>query len=104
MDGAAELIVGSSSSPAGAMDVVTPKRSNQRPHHHSSHGEGKACTMRCGFRMPLVDNSDSHCPLSSAKDMGGVEEEQESTESENAEPNTTGAGKPKAVLRQMSLP
>lgn len=104
VDGTAELIVGSATSRAVVMDVETPKRSNQRSDHHSSHVEGKTYTMRCGFRMPLVDNSDSCGPSSPAREMRGAEGEQESAESENAEPNTTGAGKPKAVLRQMSLP
>ena len=99
MDGAAELTAGSTTTRAAVMDIGTPKRSNQRSHHHSAHGEGKAYTMRCGFRMPLADN-----PSSSAKEMGDAEGEPESTERENAEQNTTGAGKPKAVQRQMSLP
>ena len=102
-EGTKELMVGCSTRVA-TIDEGTPKRSNQRSHHHSAQSEGKTYTMRCGFRMPLVDNSDSRCPSSSAKEIGGAEGEQESTDSENAEPNTTGTGKPKAVLRQMSLP
>ena len=102
VDGTKELIVGSSTTRVATIDEGTPKRSNQRHHYHSAHSEGKAYTMRCGFRMPLVDNISG--PSSSTKETGGTEEKQESTESENAEPNTTGLGKPKAVLRQMSLP
>ena len=104
VDGTKELIVGSSTTRVATIDEGTPKRSNQRHHHHSAHGEGKAYTMRCGFRMPLVDNPGSCSPSLQDEGKGSAKREQESTESENAEPNTTGLGKPKAVLRQMSLP
>jgi len=96
VDGAADFMVGSTtSSRVAAADIGTPKRSNQRP--YPAYGEGKAYTMRCGFRMPVVEPAQ-------AKEWQEVEGDlNEGEESENSEPNT-GTGKLKAVLRQMSLP
>jgi len=98
MADAPELMVGSSTTTRVAtMDVRTPKRSNQRP--NPALDEGKAYTMRCGFKMPLVDNGKCSSP-------GGQEgARDDGPESEIAEPNTiAGSGKPKAILRQMNLP
>ena len=93
-----ELMVGSSTtSRVATMDIRTPKRSNQRP--NPALDESKEYTMRCGFKMPLIDNGNCSSP-------GGQEGAwDDGPESENAEPNTVaGSGKPKAILRQMSLP
>ena len=99
-----ELMVGSSTaSRLATMDVRTPKRSNQRP--IPAIDESKAYTMRCGFKIPLVDNSKCSSPSTGCNDGGQEGARDDGPESENAEPNTiAGPGKPKAILRQMSLP
>ena len=91
-----ELMVGSSTKSRGAtMDARTPKRPNP------ANDDSKAYTMRCGFKIPLVGSS--HSPECSDGRQEGARDD--GPASENAEPNTiAGSGKPKAILRQMSLP
>eukprot|EP00563_Minutocellus_polymorphus_P009349 CAMPEP_0181021976 /NCGR_PEP_ID=MMETSP1070-20121207/1271_1 /TAXON_ID=265543 /ORGANISM="Minutocellus polymorphus, Strain NH13" /LENGTH=895 /DNA_ID=CAMNT_0023098893 /DNA_START=490 /DNA_END=3178 /DNA_ORIENTATION=+ len=108
-DGPDELMVGSATtSRVATMGIKTPKRSNQRS--NTALDEGKAYTMRCGFKIPLVDNSSCGSPSSSIEGKGydGVGQEgnlNHRPESDNAKPNTSaGSGKRKAILRQMSLP
>ena len=103
----AELIVGTT-----GMEQDTPKKSNQRQGRAFGTTQQPQYTMKCGFRMPLP-GSDVSPPDGENDDTNAVQEETvvaaadidvNDADAAGAEENVVPNRKPKAVLRQMSLP